>query len=149
MPLLDDPVKELAAGAELHDEVHGDGVLVGGLDGDHVGVPRQVVHYLDLPADVLHVVVRHQLPLEDGLAGVLLAGGPVHAQVRRAELALAQPPAQAVLLLDALRLPLQDRAHQEARTRDALHLGRLGPVVVRLRGLAGVGGDGVGIGGRG
>ena len=36
--LLHNPVEQLTAGAELHDEMHGDGVLVHAADGDDVGV---------------------------------------------------------------------------------------------------------------
>ncbi|BAS86755.1 Os03g0788550, partial [Oryza sativa Japonica Group] len=135
VPLLDDPVEQLAAGAELHDEVHGDGVLVGAPDGDHVGVAGEVVHYLDLAADVLDVVVGDQLPLQDGLAGELLAGGALHAQVRRPELPLPELPPQAVLVLETLRLALQHRADEQPGAGDALHRRHPRP---RPGGLAGV-----------
>ena len=146
--LLHDPVEELAAGAELHDEMHGDGVLVRAADGDDVGVACQVVHYLDLPADVLDVVVGDELALEDGLARVLLAGGPLHAQVRGAELALPEPPPQAVLVLEVLRLALEHRADEQPGAGHALHLRHLGTRLGRrLGGRVGAGaGVGVGVG---
>jgi hypothetical protein len=147
---LHDPVEELPAGAELHDEVHSDGVLVGALDADHVGVAGEVVHYLDLPADVLDVVVGDELPLEDGLARELPAGAALHAEVRGAELALPEPPAQAVLLLEVLRLALEHRADEQPRAGHALHLRRLGPRPWRLVGagvLLGRGGGRLRLGG--
>ena len=75
---------------------------------------------MDLPADVLHVVVGQHLPLEDGLAGVLLAHGALHAQ--------AAP--EAVLLIDTLRRALEHGAHEEARAGDVLH-GRTRGLLVR------------------
>lgn len=57
----DDPVKELAAGAELHDEVHGVTVLEGALELDDVAVAREVVHDLDLPPDIFDVVAVDEL----------------------------------------------------------------------------------------
>lgn len=90
VPALDDPVEELAAAAQFHDDVHAEGVLVGALDGDDVLVAREVVQDLDLPPHVLHVLLRDELPLGDGLAGVLGAGGELGAEVGGAELALPE-----------------------------------------------------------
>jgi len=63
--LLNDPVEELAALAELHDEVDGGGVLVGAVDPDDVGVFGEVVHYLNLPPNVIVVLLAEKLPLGD------------------------------------------------------------------------------------
>ena len=63
--LGDDAVEELAAGAELHDEVDGVAILVGRLELHDVAVAGQVVHDLHLPPDVLDVVAVHELPHRD------------------------------------------------------------------------------------
>lgn len=57
----DDTVKELAAGAELHDEVDGVAVLECALELDDVAVAREVVHDLDLPPDVFDIVAVDEL----------------------------------------------------------------------------------------
>lgn len=107
-----DAVEELAALAELHDEVHGIVVLVGVPEGDDVGVGREVAHDLDLAAHVLDVHRRAQLLLGDGLAGERLAAGAVRAEVGDPELAPPQLPAQLVPLRDvaARGLPEDDEA---------------------------------------
>ena len=86
--LGDDAVEELAASAELHDDVHEERVLVGAADADDVGVLGEVVHDLDLAVHVLVVLPAQQLALGDGLARVLGAVGLAHALVRGAELPL-------------------------------------------------------------
>jgi len=63
--LLNDSVEELASLAELHDEVDGGGVLVGAVDPHHVRVFREMVHYLNLPPNVLVVLLAQKLPLRD------------------------------------------------------------------------------------
>ncbi|WVZ61966.1 hypothetical protein U9M48_011771 [Paspalum notatum var. saurae] len=158
MAPLYDPVEELPSGAQLHDEVHGDGVLVCPDDGDDVGVAGQVVHDLDLAAHVLDVLVGAELPLGDGLAGELFPRGLVGALVGGAELALPQPLAQRVEILEPLGVAPQHGAGEEPGALHALHLGPgVGPAV-RIGGTRGVAGgvrralgvgDGDGVGGRG
>jgi len=101
--LLDDPVEELATLAELHHEVHGGRVLVRTLDANHVGVLRQVVHYLNLPPHVLVILLAQKLPLRNRLARELSPSRPVRAQERRPELPLPQFPTHLVHLPDVLR----------------------------------------------
>lgn len=67
--LEDDAVEELAAVAELHDEVDGGGVLEGVADADDVWVLGEVVHDLNLAPDVVVVLGAEELALWDGLAG--------------------------------------------------------------------------------
>uniref|UniRef100_A0A5K0Z1X1 Uncharacterized protein n=1 Tax=Nymphaea colorata TaxID=210225 RepID=A0A5K0Z1X1_9MAGN len=86
--LLDDPVEELPAGAQLHHKVDEQRVLVGAHDGDDVGVVPEVAHYLHLPPDVLVILRADELPLGNGLAGELLASDLVDAEVGGAELSL-------------------------------------------------------------
>lgn len=88
----DDAVKELAALADLHDEVDGLGVLVGLPEADEVGVARQRAHDLHLPAHVRHIRPAPDLALRDGLARERLAGLGVGAAARDAEF----PPAELV-----------------------------------------------------
>jgi hypothetical protein len=107
--LGDDAVEELAAGAELHDEVHEEGVLVGAADADDVGVLGEVVHDLDLAPHVLVVLPAQQLALGDGLARVLGAVGLAHALVRGAELPLPQLLPDAVVVAHVVRLVRQHR----------------------------------------
>jgi hypothetical protein len=102
--LGDDAVEELAAGAELHDDVHEERVLVGAADADDVGVLGEVVHDLDLAVDVLVVLPAQQLALGDGLACVLSAVRLAHALVRGAELPLPQFLADAVVVPHVRRL---------------------------------------------
>lgn len=61
----DDPIKELAAGAELHDEVDGVAVLEGALELDNVAVASEVMHDLDLPPDVFDVIAVDELASGD------------------------------------------------------------------------------------
>jgi hypothetical protein len=130
-----DAVEQLPARAELHDHVHGDGVLERAADGDDVGVPRQVVHDLDLAPDVLHVLVGDQLPLGDGLARVLQPRRLVHAQVRGAELPLPELPPQAVLVLEVVGLAPEHRLHLQPRAGDALDVRRFLPGLLPRRRL--------------
>lgn len=109
VPLLDDPVEELPARAELHHQVHKERVLVGSLDPNDVGVLRQVVHDLDLAPYVLVVLAAEKLALGDGLACVLLAIVLVDAEVRRAELALPKLLPDAVMLPQVRGLVREDR----------------------------------------
>ncbi|CAA7403440.1 unnamed protein product [Spirodela intermedia] len=82
--------------AVLHDDVDVEGVLVGALDGDDVLMAREMVHYLDLPANIIHVLLADQLPLGDGLAGVVDPRGDLRAEIGGAELPLTQLPAERI-----------------------------------------------------
>ena len=121
----DDPVEELPSLAELHDEVHGVLILVGGAEADDVGVRGHVAHDVHLPAHVLHVDGRPQLALGDGLARVARPRGGLRAQVRDAELAAAQLAAELVLRAEVP--PRRVPQHQQARARRR----RRRPAVVR------------------
>ena len=90
MPLLHDPVKELATFAELHDEVNSKRVLEGAGDSDHVGVLGEVVHYLNLPPNVVVVLLAEELALGDRLAGVGAPRGLFRAEEGCPELTLTQ-----------------------------------------------------------
>jgi len=96
VPALYDPVEELASGAELHDDVDVDLVLVRALDSDDVLVAREVVHDLDLAAHVVDVLLGDELALGDGLAGVVDPRGELGAEVGGAELPLPELPAERV-----------------------------------------------------
>nr|CAB3451612.1 unnamed protein product [Digitaria exilis] len=95
---LHDAVEELAALAQLHDDVDVERVLVGALDGDDAGVAGEVVHDLDLAPHVVHVLRGQQLALGDGLAGQRRARADLRAQVRGPELPLPQLATQRVEL---------------------------------------------------
>nr|GMD12876.1 Os05g0491800 [Ipomoea batatas] len=95
MPLRDDAVEELSAGAQLQNQMLRVLVLVGSLELHDVLLTRQVVHDLNLPPHVLNILLVHQLPLRDGLARKLFARFLVSAKVGHPEL----PPPQ--LLPDA------------------------------------------------
>lgn len=122
----DDPIEELPAGAQLHHEMHRLLVLVGPLQLDDVGLPREVVHDLDLPPHVLDVFLVGELPLGDGLASQLFVGGLVGAEMGDAELASPQLLAEGVGVADVLHRAAEHGA-------DGGRLGRRG---------AGGGGDG-------
>lgn len=96
MTLGNDPIEELAAGAELHDEVDRVAVLVGALELDDVAVTGQMMHDLHLAPDVLHVIVVDELPSGDGFAGELLLGLFVSHEVGDAELTAAELAAEGV-----------------------------------------------------
>jgi hypothetical protein len=119
LALGDDAVGELAAGAELHDEVDVVLVLVGAPEADDVGLAGEVVHDLHLAPDVVHVLPARQLPLRDGLARQLLPGGLVRAQVRDAELAAPQLLAHRERRAHVLHRTAQHRAHGGRRPDDA------------------------------
>jgi hypothetical protein len=95
-----DAVEELAALADLHDEVDGVSVLERLAQVHDVRVRWHGAHDGYLPAHVLHVNAAAQLALADGLARQQLAGRRVRAPPRYAELAAPQllaefvPPAQ-------------------------------------------------------
>ena len=89
MPFGNDPIEKLPAFADLHDNVHEHGVLVGPLDPNHVGVLREVVHDLNLAPHILVILAAHELALGDRFAGVVGGGGFLRAEIGRAELALA------------------------------------------------------------
>ena len=64
---LDDGVKQLPTGADLHDEADVALVLVHVLQAHHVGVAGQVVHDLDLTPHVVDLLGGGQLALGDDL----------------------------------------------------------------------------------
>lgn len=68
MALGDDPVEELATGAELHDKIDRMSILVGSLELDNVAVPGEVVHDLHLAADVIQVVSVDEFARGNGFA---------------------------------------------------------------------------------
>lgn len=111
MTLGDDSVKELPALAELHHEVDGVPVLVGPLELHDVAVASEVVHDLDLPADVLEVVLADELPCGNGLAGELLPGLAVGDQIGDSELAPAEFAPEGVNGADVLHWPAEDAAN--------------------------------------
>lgn len=107
--LGDNPVEKLEAGAELHDEVDRVPVLVRPLDLHDVRLPRQVLHYLNLPLHVVPVALPRQLPLQNRLAGVAFPRRVLGAEVGDPELPSSQLFPQSVVLLDVLEGPSQDR----------------------------------------
>jgi hypothetical protein len=109
-PLGGDAVEELAAGAELHDDVHVVAVLERALELRHVGLPAEVLQDGDLPAHVRDVGAPHQLALGHRLARVLLPRRALRAQVRGAELPAPQLPLQVEQRPHVHRVPVQDRA---------------------------------------
>jgi hypothetical protein len=120
---LYDPIEQLSSRAQLHDQVHGDSVLVSPHDGDNIGVAREVMHDLYLTAHVLDVLLTDELPLGDGLTGKNLPGGLLDALVGCAELPLPQLLAQSVEVLEPLGVALQDGADEESGALHAPHLG--------------------------
>ena len=135
--LGDDAVEELAASAELHDDVHEERVLVGAADADDVGVLGEVVHDLDLAVHVLVVLPAQQLALGDGLARVLGAVGLAHALVCGAELPLPELLADAVVVPHVRRLVRQHGRRPPRRRRRRRRRHRLRQRQLRLR-IAGV-----------
>lgn len=61
MPLGDDPIEELAAGAQLHHQMHVVPILEHLLELHYVAVSGEVVHDLDFAADVGDVVGADEL----------------------------------------------------------------------------------------
>jgi hypothetical protein len=146
LALGDDPVEELTAGAELHDEVHGLLVLVRALELHDVGLAGEVVHDLHLAAHVLHVLLGGQLPLGDGLACEALPGGLVRAEAGDAELAAPELLADGVDAPHVLHWAAQDRA--DGRRRLGGGRGRAGrDAGLERRGAGTEAGGGVGGGG--
>jgi hypothetical protein len=154
MAALYDAVEQLAARAELHDDVDVLLVLVGALDGDDVPVAGEVVHDLDLAAHVLDVLPCDELALGDGLAGVVGPRGEVRAVVGGAELPLPELAPERVVLPEA-RGRVAEHVGRELRRRGhpAPHAGGRGrgcsfraplpvPALPRVIGGGGGGGDG-------
>ena len=96
MAARDNAIEELAALAELHDEVNGAVVFEGVLERDDVGVFGQMAHDLHLPADILNINGGSQFLLGYRFARPLLLRLPVAAEIRDAELPSAQLPAQII-----------------------------------------------------
>ena len=113
--LGDDPVEELAAGAELHDEIDGVAVLVGALELHDVAVAGEVVHDLDLAPDIIDIVAVYELARCDRLARELLLRDLVGHQVRHAELPAAQLAPKDVNGPDILHGPAQHAAKRGRR----------------------------------
>ncbi|URE05290.1 hypothetical protein MUK42_07639 [Musa troglodytarum] len=150
----DDAIEQLPSRAQLHDEVHRLLVLESPLQLHDVGLPRQVVHDLDLPPDVLDVLLVGELPLRDGLAGVLLPGGLVGAKMGDAELAAPQLLPEGVSGADVLHGPAEHGADGSGRLRGRAEGGggygcRLDGGVIRGGARVRRVGGGVGIGRRG
>jgi hypothetical protein len=112
MPLLDNPIEQLAPSAELHDQVHEHGVLIGPFDPHHMRVLGQVVHDLNLPPNVLEVLLAQQLPLGDGLAGVLGSRGLLGTEVGRPKLSLPQLLPNKVMVSQSWGLIRQHRGRR-------------------------------------
>lgn len=85
-----DAVKELASGAQFHDEVHAPAVLISPLEVYNVRLASQVLQDHHFSSHVLNVAFRHELPLGYRLACITQAGGPFSAQVRDTELPTAK-----------------------------------------------------------
>lgn len=136
----DDPVEELPALAQLHDEVHRLGVLVGGAHLDDVGVLRQARHDRHLAADVLDVDGGAELLLRDRLAGERLARLAVRAEVGDAELTAAELAAEDVLVGDP-RARHEVLEHADRGRGSGVGIGEVLAAVV----FAGFGGLGFGI----
>lgn len=86
---LDNAVEELAAGAKLHNNMDIERILISTFDGDNVLVTSQMVHYLNLPPNILNILSGDQLPLRDRLAGVLGPRRVLDAQIGCPELPLS------------------------------------------------------------
>ena len=131
----DDAVEELAALADLHDEVHGVAVLEGLAQAHDAGVVRQGAHDGHLPPHVLDVDAAAELALADGLARQHLAGGRVRAPPREPELAAPQLLAELVPPEQLLGAGLRRQARPQHGQRRARRLRR----GVANRGQRGVG----------
>lgn len=102
MSLLNDPIKELPTLTKLHYQVNRDRILISALDSDDVGMFRQMVHYLNLPPNIVIVLFAQKLALRDGLTGVIVASLLVSAKKSSAKLALAELLAEGVEIGEGL-----------------------------------------------
>lgn len=120
---------------------------------EEIPVAGQMVHDLDLAADVLDVIPVDELAGGDGLAGELLLRLLVRDQVRHAELAAAELAAEDVGGADVLHRPAEDAAGGRGgggggrRVRGTGGPGGGGPDVEAVGVGGGGGGAAVGIGG--
>lgn len=110
MAFGDDPIEELAAGAELHDEIDGVTVLVSSFQLHDVTVAGEVVHDLHLPPDVIDVVAVNEFARGDGFARELFLRHFVGDQVGDPELTATQFAAEDVGGPDVFHGPAQDAA---------------------------------------
>ncbi|KAK2977554.1 hypothetical protein RJ640_018196 [Escallonia rubra] len=161
MPFSNDPIEKLAAGAQLHDQMNRMLVLKGALEFHNVWLTGQMVHDLDLPPDILNVLLVDQLPLGYRFAGELLSGLFVGAQMRHSELASAELFPDGVIGANVFHRTAQDGSYRgglgAARGgRRRRGFGRGGGVVGRMAGgfgilcgvfrlLVGCGGSGGGV----
>mmetsp|Transcript_30567 Transcript_30567/g.97575 ORF Transcript_30567/g.97575 Transcript_30567/m.97575 type:complete len:210 (-) Transcript_30567:66-695(-) len=111
MPPLDDALEKLTARTELHHQMYAVLILVCPLQSHDVGVTRQVVHDSHLPAHILYIVLAGQLPLGNGLAGVLIPGRAMSRKLRNPELAAAEHAPQCVVLGQVLGFPPEYGRH--------------------------------------
>jgi len=86
MPLGNNTVKKFSSCAQLHNQMHRVLIFVSTLELDDIGLTRQVVHDLNLPPDVLDVLLVRQLSLGYGFARELLARHLVCTQMGDPEL---------------------------------------------------------------
>ena len=108
MTLGDDPIKELAASAQFHDQMDRLLVLISPFELNNVWLATQVLHNLNLPLDVLFVILARQLPLRYRLAGELPARRVLSAEVGQTKLPSAQLLPKCVVLLDIIKGLAQD-----------------------------------------
>lgn len=99
-PPLDDPLEELSPLADLHHQVHRAPVLVRLPELHDVAVAGEVVHDLDLSADVGDGGAGEEAAEGDRLAGEEIAGRLVGDEVGDAELAAAELAEEVVVAAD-------------------------------------------------
>ncbi|KAF7840197.1 hypothetical protein G2W53_008679 [Senna tora] len=63
MPFLHDPIEQLPTFAQLHHQVNRNIILKRTMDSDHMRMLGQVVHYLNLPPNVVVILFADELAL--------------------------------------------------------------------------------------
>ncbi|PKU61661.1 hypothetical protein MA16_Dca028645 [Dendrobium catenatum] len=96
MSPLNNPIKQLPSNTEVHHNMHSYRVLISINNRNHIGMPGQMMHYLNLPPHIIDILLRDKLPLGDRLASELLPRSFLNAEVGRSKLPLPQLPPEAI-----------------------------------------------------
>ena len=104
MTFLRDSIKQLTTFAKLHHKVHASSILVRAVYPDNVGVFRQVMHYLDLPQNVIAIFLTKKLPFGYRFAGKLLTRLAMSTEESGSKLSLSEHTIKNVIVFQVLGL---------------------------------------------
>lgn len=107
LPFGDDPIEELPTSAQFHHQMNTIPILIGTFELDDVGVPSEMVHDLNLAANIFHIFLVGELALGYGLTSKELPGDLIGAKAGDAELPTSELPPKRVCAPDIFHGPIQ------------------------------------------